>query len=117
VRAEEGVEHRRSLAAGDHDLAPPVVAWPAATLDEVGHRLLQVVAAGERQPAVALRGADRRPRGLDHAGWWLEVGVEVLHPQDVRIGAGGRGHAVDVEPRDLVEARDAHAGSSHVSPR
>ena len=37
-----------------------------------------------------------------------DVGVEVLEPQNVRVVPRRRRDAVDVEPRDLLETRDAH---------
>jgi hypothetical protein len=79
-QTEQGVQHRIALAASDHDLPAPVVARPSATLDVGGHGLLEVVAAGERQPAVRLVLADRRP-GRRHCRFGRrDVGVEVFQP-------------------------------------
>jgi hypothetical protein len=107
--AEEGVEDGGALAAGDDDLPPSVVARAAATLDERRHRLLEVVATGERQPAVRVVLADRRPGGLHRGGGGRDVGVEVLEAQDLGVVAGCSGDAVDVEARDVLETPDAHA--------
>src|SRR6185436_17858205 len=60
--AEEGVEHRVPLATRDHDFTAPVVMWSAATLDGCGHRLLEIVAACKRKPAVRFVFADSRAR-------------------------------------------------------
>jgi hypothetical protein len=107
-QAEQGVQHRVALATGDHDLLAPVVSWAAAPLDVGGHGLLEVVAAGERQPAVCLvltdRGAGRRHCG--GRGW--DVGVEVLQAQNVGVVAGRRGDPVDAEPGDVLKTPDAH---------
>jgi hypothetical protein len=107
-QAEERIEHCVALTARDHDFAPPVVARAAAALDVRGDRLLEIVATGEGQPAVRLVRADRRPRRLHRLPGRRDVGVEVLQAQDVRILTGRSGDAIDAEPRNVLEARDAH---------
>ena len=109
-QAEERVEHRVALAARDHDLAEPVVGRASAPLDLRSHRLFEVVAAGERQPAVRVVLADGGPRRLDHGHVGRDVGVEVLEAQDVGIVARGGGDAIDAEAGDVGEAADAHRG-------
>jgi hypothetical protein len=66
-------------------------------LDVGGHGLLEVIAARERQPAVRVVLADRRPGRLHRGcrGW--DVGVEVLQAKDVGVVAGRRGDPIDVE--------------------
>jgi hypothetical protein len=110
--AEERVEHCVAFAARDHDLAGTVVAWAAAPLDVRGHRVLQVVAAGEREPAVRIVFADRGPGRLDRFLRRPNVGVEVLQPKDVGVVTCRCRDAVDVEPGYALEAPDAHRGPS-----
>jgi hypothetical protein len=68
-QAEEGVEHRIALPAGDHDLAPTVITRAAAPLDLGRHGLLEVVATREKEPtvrfvlALSLRASRRAPAG------------------------------------------------------
>jgi len=106
--AEERVEHRVALATRDHDLPAPVVAGTSATLDVRRDGFLEVVAAGERQPAVRVVLADRRPGRLHGLCRGRDVGVEVLHAKNVGIVARRCGDAIDVEPRDVLETPDAH---------
>jgi hypothetical protein len=47
-------------------------------------------------------------RGLHRFGRWRNVGVEVLHSEDVRIAARGRSDAIDVETWYRLQAPDAH---------
>src|ERR1700730_15087658 len=67
-QAEERIEHRVALAAGDHNLPTTVVTWPAVSLDIGGHRLLEIIPARERQPAVRLVLADGGS-GCCHGGF------------------------------------------------
>jgi hypothetical protein len=56
-------------------------------------------------------------RGGDGLGRRAEIGVEVLHAEHVRIVTGGRRNAIDAEPRNVVQARDAHARLLLTPPR
>ncbi len=113
---EERVEHRVALAAGDDDLARPVVARAAAALDRRGDRLLELVAAGERQPAVRLVAPDCGACRLDRRRRRRHVGVEVLEAQHLRVVTRRRRDAVDVEPGDLLQTLDAHTGAPGFEP-
>src|ERR1700736_4903848 len=42
-QAEERIEHRVALAAGDYNLPTTVVTWPAVSLDIGGHRFLEII--------------------------------------------------------------------------
>ncbi len=106
--AEERVEHPVALAARNHNLAAPVIARPAAALDVGRHRLLQVVAAGERQPTVRLVLADCRPGRLHRLGGRRDVRVEVLQAQNLRVVARRGGNPIDVESRNLIRTRHFH---------
>jgi hypothetical protein len=77
-------------------------------LDVGGHGLLEVIAARERQPAVRVVLADRRPGRLHRGcrGW--DVGVEVLQAKDIGVVAGRRGDPIDVEAWDVRKPPDAH---------
>src|SRR5256712_13249482 len=107
-QTEESIEHRVALAAGDDNFAATVVMRSAVSLDVVGHRVFEIIPAREWQPAVRLVLADGRSGRLHGGFGWREVGVEGLHPKDVRIGAGRGRDPIDVEAWDLRETPDAH---------
>ena len=64
---------------------------------------LEVCAPVEGQVRVALIDTDRAASRFDDALRDRQVGIEVLEPQNVRVVAGCRRNAVNIEPRDGVE--------------
>jgi hypothetical protein len=109
--AEEGIEHGLALPAGDDDLAARVVRRPAPPPHVLGDRLLEVLAAVEREPAVGVVLADRGAGRLERGGRRRDIRVQVLHAQDIRVVARRGGDLVDVEARDVPQAVDGHAAT------
>ncbi len=70
--------------------------------DEARDLVLELVHAREREPRVRLVGAHRRPRRLDRRSRRRDVGIQVLHAQDLGIAAGRRRDLVDREPGDAL---------------
>ena len=110
------VEHRHPLTRHDDDLPAAVVAGAAASIDERRDGVLQIVAAGERQPAVRLVLADGRSGCVHRGRRRRDVGVEVLQAKDVRIVAGRGRDAIDAEARDVVQTPNAHRTSARLVP-
>jgi hypothetical protein len=77
------------------------------------HRLLEIVTAAEREPAVGLVRAYRGAGCLDRFGRRRHVGVEILQPENVRVFTGRRGDPVDVKADDVIQALGACCEGVH----
>src|SRR5206468_5082355 len=95
-----------------HTRAAADVGRAAAPVDEAADGVLEVVAPGEREPAVGVVGAERGASGVDRLSRRRDVGVEVLQPKNVGVVTSSRRNAVDVEAGDVVQPLDAHLAAS-----